>query len=93
RRPGFCLIVISFCRLWIKGLIFIGGICIFLNIIPLISNFKTKLEKCGINATIRREMGRDIGGACGQLIGRGAFLTGEAVPKGAVEGQEERMLE
>lgn len=30
-------------------------------------NFKTKLEKCGINVTIRREMGRDIGGACGQL--------------------------
>ncbi len=29
--------------------------------------FKSKLEKCGINATIRREMGRDIGGACGQL--------------------------
>lgn len=30
-------------------------------------NFKSKLEKCGINVTIRREMGRDIGGACGQL--------------------------
>ncbi len=29
--------------------------------------FKTKLEKYGINVTIRREMGRDIGGACGQL--------------------------
>lgn len=29
--------------------------------------FKNKLEKCGINATIRREMGRDIDGACGQL--------------------------
>lgn len=32
-----------------------------------IEAFKTKLEKCGINVTIRREMGRDIGGACGQL--------------------------
>ncbi len=30
-------------------------------------NFKNKLEKNGINVTIRREMGRDIDGACGQL--------------------------
>ncbi len=29
--------------------------------------FKNMLEKYGINATIRREMGRDIDGACGQL--------------------------
>ena len=29
--------------------------------------FKDKLEKNRINATIRREMGRDIDGACGQL--------------------------
>ena len=29
--------------------------------------FKNKLEKYGINVTIRREMGRDINGACGQL--------------------------
>ena len=29
--------------------------------------FKNKLEKNGINVTIRREMGRDINGACGQL--------------------------
>ena len=29
--------------------------------------FKNVLEKYGINATIRREMGRDIDGACGQL--------------------------
>lgn len=29
--------------------------------------FKNKLEKKQINATIRREMGRDIDGACGQL--------------------------
>jgi len=30
-------------------------------------NFELTLEKNGINATIRREMGRDIQGACGQL--------------------------
>ena len=29
--------------------------------------FRNMLEKNGINATIRREMGRDIDGACGQL--------------------------
>ena len=29
--------------------------------------FKNKLEKYGINVTIRREIGRDIDGACGQL--------------------------
>lgn len=29
--------------------------------------FKNQLEKCGINVTIRREMGSDIDGACGQL--------------------------
>ncbi len=29
--------------------------------------FKNKLEKRRINVTIRREMGRDIDGACGQL--------------------------
>ena len=33
----------------------------------VIRNFKNKLEKNGINVTIRREMGRDIDGACGQL--------------------------
>lgn len=32
-----------------------------------ILNFQNKLEKNQINATIRREMGRDIDGACGQL--------------------------
>ena len=31
------------------------------------AEFKNKLEKNGINVTIRREMGRDIDGACGQL--------------------------
>lgn len=32
-----------------------------------IEQFKNKLEKNRINVTIRREMGRDIDGACGQL--------------------------
>ncbi len=32
-----------------------------------IDRFKKVLEKNGINVTIRREMGRDIQGACGQL--------------------------
>ncbi|MDE5910331.1 MAG: 23S rRNA (adenine(2503)-C(2))-methyltransferase RlmN [Lachnospiraceae bacterium] len=32
-----------------------------------ITAFKNKLAKNGINVTIRREMGRDIDGACGQL--------------------------
>ena len=32
-----------------------------------IQAFKNMLEKNGINVTIRREMGRDIDGACGQL--------------------------
>lgn len=37
--------------------------------------FQNKLEKSGINATIRREMGRDIDGACGQL--RKSYLDKE----------------
>lgn len=32
-----------------------------------IAAFKECLERKGINVTVRREMGRDIGGACGQL--------------------------
>ena len=32
-----------------------------------VTAFKNKLEKNGINVTIRREMGQDIDGACGQL--------------------------
>lgn len=32
-----------------------------------VTAFKNKLENSGINVTIRREMGRDIDGACGQL--------------------------
>ena len=46
----------------------------------VIEAFKTKLEKYGINVTIRREMGRDIGGACGQL--RKSYLE-------RVKGEEE----
>ena len=33
----------------------------------VVREFKNKLEKLGINVTVRREMGRDIDGACGQL--------------------------
>ena len=33
----------------------------------VVAAFRSKLEKHGINATVRREMGRDIDGACGQL--------------------------
>ena len=32
-----------------------------------ILQFKKKLEQYGVNVTVRREMGRDIEGACGQL--------------------------
>ena len=37
-------------------------------------SFQNMLEKKGIRATIRRELGRDINGACGQL--RRSYLTG-----------------
>ena len=33
----------------------------------VIAAFKNKLEKSGLAVTVRREMGRDIDGACGQL--------------------------
>lgn len=39
-----------------------------------VEEFKNVLEKNGIHVTIRREMGRDIDGACGQL--RKRFLDG-----------------
>ncbi|MBE5866384.1 MAG: 23S rRNA (adenine(2503)-C(2))-methyltransferase RlmN [Lachnospiraceae bacterium] len=57
-------------------------LCCHINLIPVnpikerdfvqsetarIQAFKNKLEKNKINCTIRREMGRDIDGACGQL--------------------------
>ena len=63
----------------------IGGLNCHVNLIPVnpikersyvqsdkkvTLNFKKKLEKYGINVTIRREMGRDIDGACGQLLKR-----------------------
>lgn len=40
-----------------------------------VDRFREYLERRGINATVRREMGRDIGGACGQL--RKSFLKKE----------------
>ena len=57
-------------------------LCCHVNLIPVnpikerdfvqsealrIQAFRNKLEKSKINVTIRREMGRDIDGACGQL--------------------------
>ena len=42
--------------------------------------FRNKLEKNGFNVTLRREMGRDIDGACGQL--RKSYLDQE---KGVVD--------
>ncbi|MDE5803602.1 MAG: 23S rRNA (adenine(2503)-C(2))-methyltransferase RlmN [Lachnospiraceae bacterium] len=42
-----------------------------------IEAFKNKLEKNKINVTIRREMGRDIDGACGQLRRSHILLQGE----------------
>lgn len=60
----------------------LGGLNCHVNLIPVnpikerdfieserrdILNFQNKLEKRHINATVRREMGRDIDGACGQL--------------------------
>ena len=33
----------------------------------VVETFKQKLERGGINVTVRREMGRDIDGACSQL--------------------------
>lgn len=44
-----------------------------------IALFKGYLEKNGINATVRREMGSDIQGACGQL--RKSFIEEEAGEK------------
>ena len=67
-------------------------LCCHINLIPVnpikerdfvqseaarIQAFKNKLEKNKINVTIRREMGRDIDGACGQLR-RKNLKSGEA---------------
>lgn len=68
----------------------IRGMQCLVNLIPLnsvsesglagssmqrVKAFKEFLEKKGINATVRREMGADISGACGQL--RRSFLDKE----------------
>lgn len=60
----------------------VGGLNCHVNLIPVnpikerdfrqsgsedIRRFRDRLEKNGINVTIRRELGRDIDGACGQL--------------------------
>ncbi len=65
----------------------VGGLNCHVNLIPVnpirerdyveserrnVLNFQHKLEKRHINATVRREMGRDIDGACGQLRRRHA---------------------
>ena len=55
-------------------------------------NFKNKLEKSGINVTIRREMGSDIDGACGQLRRRYAEKTAPSegtAPAGSGEPEAE----
>ncbi|MCM1568961.1 MAG: 23S rRNA (adenine(2503)-C(2))-methyltransferase RlmN [Roseburia sp.] len=67
-------------------------LCCHINLIPVnpikerdyvqseaehIREFKNKLEKNQINVTIRREMGRDIDGACGQL--RRRHIAREAI--------------
>ena len=44
-----------------------------------IQEFKQYLERNGLNVTVRREMGRDIDGACGQL--RKHFLDSEKEEK------------
>ena len=46
-----------------------------------IKAFQSILEKYGINVTIRREMGRDINGACGQLRNK-AINNREEIPNG-----------
>lgn len=69
----------------------IGGLHGHVNLIPVnpvaernfvesdkerVLAFKNKLEKYKINVTIRREMGRDIDGACGQLRRRYKMESG-----------------
>lgn len=51
---------------------------------PDIKKFQNQLEKYKINVTIRREMGRDINGACGQL--RKSFLNNEISKEKEGEG-------
>ena len=56
-----------------------------------IQDFKNLLEKNGINVTIRREMGRDINGACGQL--RKSFLDDARAEEAGVAESAERSVE
>lgn len=44
--------------------------------------FRAKLEKHGINVSIRRVLGRDIDGACGQLRHRHIVISGKNGPAG-----------
>lgn len=59
-----------------------SGLCCHVNLIPVnpikerdyvqsakarIAAFREKLERNKVTVTVRREMGRDIDGACGQL--------------------------
>ena len=72
----------------------VGGMNCHVNLIPVnevkekscrrpsereVAAFRAKLEKNGIHVTIRREMGRDINGACGQLR-RSYIADRETVP-------------
>lgn len=56
-----------------------------------IQDFKNLLEKNGINVTIRREMGRDINGACGQL--RKSFLDDARAEEAGKAESAERSVE
>lgn len=73
-----------------KLLELIKGMQCHVNLIPLnsvhesglqgsakdrVSKFKSNLEELGVSVTVRREMGADISGACGQL--RRSYLKGE----------------
>lgn len=49
-----------------------------------VNHFRSRLEKCGVNATVRREMGRDIDGACGQL--RRSYMESTDSNAGAPDG-------
>lgn len=49
-----------------------------------VNHFRSRLEKCGVNATVRREMGRDIDGACGQL--RRSYMESTDSNEDALDG-------
>lgn len=50
---------------------------------PAVLAFKKRLEKDGINVTVRRELGRDIDGACGQL--RKSYTDGHSKERSECE--------